>query len=415
MLEAPEQEYAREPVASRRTSATPKRKLRRDFSEDFADDFSEDDDLPAGRRQRGVRVRLRWGMPTTKWGKLALALMLAALAAGCLGAMMLAKRMVMHDPRFVIPSASAIEIQGNVHVTRDELVNIFGQDLERNIFYVSLAQRRAELERLPWVEHATVMRLLPNRLRVSIVERTPVAFVRQGSRIGLVDRSGVLLDMPAHGNGDANYSFPVVTGVLAGDAASTRAARMGIFEQFISDLDSTGEHISQKLSEVDLSNPEDVKALIPENGKDILVHFGDTDYLKRYHRFEEHLAEWRAQYPTLSSVDMRYDRQVVLDMQLGAAGAAGAASAATQGSAAASASGTTAASKPASAAAHAPAKAHVKAAAHKGQAAKAKLKARSRSKSGSKLRAKAKPRRPVARAHHSAGTSRYHSSQVVHR
>ena len=63
-------------------------------------------------------------------------------------------------------------------------------------------ERRAELERLPWVEHATVMRLLPDRLRVSIVERTPVAFVRQGSHIGLVDASGVLMDMPTDANGE---------------------------------------------------------------------------------------------------------------------------------------------------------------------------------------------------------------------
>ena len=231
----------------------------------------------------------------------------------------------MHDPRFFIQSASSIEIQGNVHLTRDELLSIFGEDVERNIFYVSLAQRRAQLEQLPWVEHATVMRLLPNRLRVSIVERTPVAFVRQGSQIGLVDASGVLLDMPPHGQGDAHYSFPVVTGILASDPASTRAARMKIFEQFTSDLDSSGEKISQKLSEVDLSNPEDVKALIPDHGKDVLVHFGETDFLDRYRKFEEHLPEWRTQYPTLSSVDMRYERQVVLEMQPGTAAAAAAA------------------------------------------------------------------------------------------
>ena len=82
-------------------------------------------------------------------------------------------------------------------MTKAQLLSIFGGDVERNIFTVSLAERRAELERLPWVEHATVMRLLPDRLRVSIVERTPVAFVRQGNHIGLVDGSGVLLDMPA--------------------------------------------------------------------------------------------------------------------------------------------------------------------------------------------------------------------------
>ncbi|MEO6910552.1 MAG: FtsQ-type POTRA domain-containing protein, partial [Edaphobacter sp.] len=314
MLEAPEKDYAREPAVPRRTSATPARKLRRDLSEDFADDFSDEDATPAGRRQRGVRLRLRWGLPRTKWGRITAGFMLLLLAGICAGALWLARNALMHDPRFFIQSGSSIEIQGNVHLTRDELVNIFGQDIERNIFYVSLAQRRAQLEQLPWVQQATVMRLLPNRLRLLIVERTPVAFVRQGSRIGLVDASGVLLDMSLHGPGDAHYSFPVVTGIMASDPASTRLARMKIFEQFTSELDSSGEHISQKLSEVDLSNPEDVRALIPEQGKDVLVHFGDTDFLQRYRKFEEHLPEWRTLYPALSSVDMRYERQVVLEM-----------------------------------------------------------------------------------------------------
>jgi len=223
----------------------------------------------------------------------------------------------LHDDRFVIQSSSSIEFQGNTHVTRAQLLSIFGEDVERNIFMVSLAQRRAELERLPWVAHATVMRLLPNRMRVSIVERTPVAFVRQGSHIGLVDANGVLLDIPVDTNVRGHYSFPVVTGISAGDPLSTRGARMKIFERFTSDLDGSGEKISQELSEVDLSNPEDVKALIPDHSTEILVHFGDDKFLDRYRRFKEHLPEWRTGYPKLSSVDLRYEQQVVLEMQPG--------------------------------------------------------------------------------------------------
>ncbi len=198
-------------------------------------------------------------------------------------------------------------------------MSIFGEDVDRNIFKVSLEQRKGELEQLPWVSHATVMRLLPDHLRVSITERTPVAFVRQGSRIGLVDANGVLLDMPTDGMADTHYSFPVVTGIGLADPPSTRAARMKIYKEFTSALDGGGDKISAQLSEVDLSNPEDVKALIPDKSADILVHFGDTDFLDRYHKYQDHLAEWRTQYPKLSSVDMRYDRQVVLEMQPGSA------------------------------------------------------------------------------------------------
>jgi cell division protein FtsQ len=150
-----------------------------------------------------------------------------------------------------------------------------------------------------------------------VVERTPVAFVRQGSSIGLVDASGVLLDMPADAPGDPHYSFPVLTGILAEDPLSTRTARMEIYGRFMKELGSSGEKITDTLSEVDVSSPEDVKALIPSGSTDILVHFGDEDFLTRYRHFQEHLPEWKQQYPDLASADMRYDRQVVLEMAHG--------------------------------------------------------------------------------------------------
>jgi cell division protein FtsQ len=55
-----------------------------------------------------------------------------------------------------------------------------------------------------------------------------------------------------------------------------------------------------------------------DRGGDILVHFGDEDFLERYRRYQAHLAEWRAQYPRLASVDLRYERQAVLEMHPGA-------------------------------------------------------------------------------------------------
>jgi len=329
VLEAPERDYAPEYEAPRRRAATPHRKLRRDFDEDFSDDFLDEEEGPATRRKSGLRFR--GGLPRTKWGRIGAGLMvLIFLGAGAAGLVM-ARNALMHDPRFLISSASSIEFAGNVHATREQLLDVFGDDVERNIFYVPLAERRAELERLPWVAHATVMRLLPNRLQVSIVERTPVAFVRQGSHIGLVDANGVLLDMPPGGQGDAHYSFPVVTGISASDPLSTRAARMKLFERFTADLDGGGEKISQGLSEVDLSDPEDVRALIPTDSTDILVHFGESNFLERYKKFEQHLPEWRTLYPRLASVDMRYETQAVLDMAPESSGAQGAGSAAASG------------------------------------------------------------------------------------
>jgi cell division protein FtsQ len=227
------------------------------------------------------------------------------------------KASVLHDGRFVVTSSSEIQIVGNEHLTRAQVLSVFGADLERNIFRVPLEERRSDLEHLPWVAHATVMRLLPDKIRVQITERTPVGFVRQGSQIGLVDATGVLLDMPPQDAGDPNYSFPVLTGLVASDPPQARAARMEVYRAFMQALDGGGEKLTQTISEVDVSNPEDVKALVTTGGTDVLVHFGDEDFLKRYKEFQAHLPEWKAQYPKLASADMRYEGQIVLEMQRG--------------------------------------------------------------------------------------------------
>jgi cell division protein FtsQ len=332
VLDAPEEIYAPDLAAPRRrprrTEPEPRPDSGRDFDDDFADGLPEaveEAGYNARRQRGGVRFRFNGRpvrFPKTLRGKIFGGIGFLVFASIVVATLIAVRSFFLHDPRFVIESSSSIESVGNANVTRAQLLSVFGGDVERNIFNVPLAERRAELEQLPWVEHATVMRLLPNHLRILITERTPVAFVRQGSQIGMVDANGVLLDMPTDGEGAARYSFPVVTGIAASDPLSTRAARMKLFTQFSSDLDSSGEHISQKLSEVDLSSPEDVKALIPEGQTDVLVHFGDASFLDRYRKFEQHLGEWRAQYPKLSSVDMRYDRQVVLDMQPGSEAAA---------------------------------------------------------------------------------------------
>jgi cell division protein FtsQ len=324
VLDAPARSRALNPEADGTRWQPGVPSLRRDLSEDFrgprrrASDFEADgDEAVAARRARSVRLKLRARVPRSIAGRvIAGACMLAGFGVIGFG-LWEAQSSLLHDARLTIPSSRSIEISGNNHLTRAQLLSVFGEDVDRNVLTVPLAGRKTELERLPWVEHATVMRLLPNRVRVSIVERTPVAFVRQGSEIGLVDKHGVLLDLSPDSAADHAYSFPVVTGIAATDPASTRAARMKLYLAFTNDLDAGPDKISKRLSEVDLTDPEDVKALIPDNGTDVLVHFGQEDFLTRYQRYEQNLPDWKTKYPKLASVDMRYEREVVLEMAPG--------------------------------------------------------------------------------------------------
>ena len=272
-----------------------------------------DDDAPRPRR-RFDGPKGRWWRPATKLGRILLGTGILAIAGSLVAGYVALSKFLKRDSRFRITGLANIESAGLIEVPRAEILPVFGADVGKNIFFVHLGDRRKQLEQIPWVEHATVMRLLPDQIRVSIVERKPVAFVRIGQQIELVDANGVLLSMAPATIARHHYSFPVVTGIDPSDSQASRRARMAVYQRLIGDLDSNGQHLSNQISEIDLTDPEDARVLMPEEGADILAHFGDEQFLTRYQRYKAHIAEWRQQYPRLASVDLRYDQQVVLQM-----------------------------------------------------------------------------------------------------
>jgi cell division protein FtsQ len=219
-----------------------------------------------------------------------------------------------HSWRFRVDSSDDIEITGLQNVTRYQVLEVMGGDIGRNIFFVPLSERKQTLEKIPWVESASVMRFVPNRLSIEIHERTPVAFARVSSKILLIDPVGTLMDLPAAGK--KKYSFPVILGMNSGEPASTRAARMKIYNDLVSQLDAGGAHYSQELSEVDLSDAEDVKVLPSDPQGEVLVHLGSSNYLERYKVYVSHVREWRQQFDKLESVDLRYDGQIIVNPDL---------------------------------------------------------------------------------------------------
>jgi cell division protein FtsQ len=234
------------------------------------------------------------------------------LVLGALGASVwMVREFLRTDPRFRVATSEQIEVDGNHQVSADDVRSVFGEDIGRNLFFIPIELRRQEMEGLPWVERASVERLLPNRIHVRVTERVPMAFAQNGGELQLIDRHGVLLGLPS---GASQYSFPVLHGVGDDVPLSTRRARMDEYAAFLKDIDGHGERVSSRLSEVDLSEPEDVQALLAEGSAAITLHFGDANFFEKYQMYQTHLAEWQQQYPRLAKVDLRNAPQVVLGM-----------------------------------------------------------------------------------------------------
>jgi len=276
-------------------------------------DLEADQESPFLRAQKRVSAR-RGSLPKKTWIRLqwlaAALFALAILAVIGVNLYLYGK----HSWRFRINSSDQIEVLGAQHVAHSQIMEAMGGDIGRNIFFVSLAQRKQQLEQIPWVESASVMRFVPNRLRVEIHERTPVAFARIGSHVSLIDAGGTLMDLTP--NGKYKYSFPVIAGMNPGEPHSTRAARMKNYNELVRQLDSDGAHYSQELSEVDLTDTDDVKVVAADANGDVLVHLGTGNYLQRYKTYVTHVQQWRQQFNKLESVDLRYDGQIIVNPDL---------------------------------------------------------------------------------------------------
>ena len=220
-------------------------------------DLDVDEESPFLRAQKRVSAR-RSSLPKKTANRLAWAAVAALVV--CVAAMGAAwlYRYGERSWRFRVESSDNIEVTGMQNVTRPQIMEVLGADIGRNIFFIPLAQQKAQLEQIPWVESASVMRFVPNRLQVEIHERTPVAFARVGPRMFLIDAGGTLMELsPKH-----KYSFPVILGMNPGEPLSTRAPRMKAYSEMVYDLDSSGARYSQDLSEVDLADLEDVKVRV---------------------------------------------------------------------------------------------------------------------------------------------------------
>ncbi|MGA8144483.1 MAG: FtsQ-type POTRA domain-containing protein [Candidatus Acidiferrales bacterium] len=235
---------------------------------------------------------------------------------------------LLHAPAMALVHPEQIHIAGNRYVQPASVLGIFTADRNHSVLRIPLDERRRQIESLPWVEQATVRRALPNHIEIEITERTPIAFLRDGSDMSLVDAYGVILERPLKGE----FHFPVVSGISSEMALDERERRMELFAGFSQQIQAAYPGALEQVSEVDLADAEDLRATLTglpggsspggvasgdwgQAELPIVVHFGDSDFEGKYRALLTNIAEWRATAGRVESVDLRFGRQAVVNAE----------------------------------------------------------------------------------------------------
>jgi cell division septal protein FtsQ len=220
------------------------------------------------------------------------------------------ERFLIIDPRFALNGEDAtagsagVEVSGAAHVSQRAIQEVFAEDQGRSVYVIPISERRDTLRTVDWVRDASVARIWPNRLLVTVDERKPVAFVTLGrSRFGLIDEDGVMLP-----TAQDRFTLPVLTGVRASDQLSDRRDRVHRMLRVTGDLGD----LAHDLTEIDVSDRDDIKVSQAYRGRVLTLLLGDHNFNARYRNFVNHYAEIQRRLPAASTLDLRLEDRITV-------------------------------------------------------------------------------------------------------
>jgi len=89
---------------------------------------------------------------------------------------------------------AGVALSGHKHLTREEIFAIAGITGRSSLLFFDVADARIRLKTNPWIADATVQKLYPDRLQITITERAAYALWQKGGRIGVVADDGTVLE-----------------------------------------------------------------------------------------------------------------------------------------------------------------------------------------------------------------------------
>ncbi|MBL8239198.1 MAG: FtsQ-type POTRA domain-containing protein [Bryobacterales bacterium] len=233
-----------------------------------------------------------------------------ALVALLWGAIQL-ESFLIADPQFTLASppdpgedSPAVEVTGVNHSARNNVSATFDRDYGRSIYLMPLRQRREELLRFPWIKDARVTRVWPNRLQIRVTEREPVAFVRlpNETELPLIDADGFILRPETQ----ESLNLPILTGIDRKQTGDERRVRVRRLQKLVADA---GE-LSAKISEVDATDPDNLKIMQDAGGKAVTLIIGSRYYKRRLEKFKQNAEDLLRRDPSKTVFDLRVDGSI---------------------------------------------------------------------------------------------------------
>lgn len=266
---------------------------------------------PAG--QRVLNVKMRAATARRKRQRLFMGLSAGVLAlllfcgTAWLGIGIVLDRFFFSNPAYTV---SSMELDLDGILTPGDFRAESGLAEGLNIFKIDIAAADRQLRAIPMVEDVSIERILPDRVRATLVSRVPVAWVSVGGNPGepydpasmmLVDASGFLMRprlIPAE-----FHSLPVIHGVDTAGVMEGNALQHDDLKKALALLDEAASRPESllRIRSLDISRGYCIDALTDHNAR---VRFGTAGFDTQLDKLERLLVHCRDTGRELDSVNL---------------------------------------------------------------------------------------------------------------
>ncbi len=198
-----------------------------------------------------------------------------------------------------------IVVTGEKRVKREEIITLSGARVGENILAMGLNEMALGIESQPWVERATVRRVLPRGLSIAVNEREPFAILKTDTLFYL-DRGGMPFK-ELDSSDDPRY--PLLTGMSKEDVENDELARDAVMNtlDFI-ETEVSGWPDELPISEIKVNRNQGMSIL--SNNLEVKIGFGE--YKVKIERLRRVLEDLKGKGKKAGYIDLTYTGQVVV-------------------------------------------------------------------------------------------------------
>jgi cell division protein FtsQ len=155
---------------------------------------------------------------------------------------------------------ATVSLSGQRQVRREDIFSAAGVTDHSSLLFLDVADARTKLEAIPWVAEATVRKLYPDRLQITITEREAFALWQRQGKVAVIAADGTVLAASVE---PRLASLPFVVG---NGAAGKARGFLAVLDQYPAVRDQTRAaiYVAERRWNLRLKNGIDVR--LPDLG-----------------------------------------------------------------------------------------------------------------------------------------------------